>query len=276
MPRLRRSLSVQQLTVPDSSVSRALDPQSVVTSSAYLLFYRRRSDRPLGGKILEEITESSTRPASEAGSQNESRTQSPSGEGRRFGDSSRNGSSTGSAGAEAAHQSGGGSQDGTRPKGGAKDSPPEYSHNPTSGETSLGGAHRQEGMNNEEAEFGDSTATRFPDPPFWSFDRISDAHGPSQMTTATLPGSISDNDDRLDIEDDDDDVASDRAVGGGDLSDNDFALASLTDSPFGTGAGCPGTPMDEFVQELVPPPLDADDDDEEMPVVELRAEESQT
>lgn len=251
----------------------------MVTSSAYLLFYRRRSDRPLGGKVLEEITESSTRPASEAGSLNESRTQSPSGEGRRFGDSSRNGSSSGSAAAGAAHPSGGGSQDGTRPKGGSgkKDQPPQYSHNPTAGETSLDGAHRQEGMNNEEAEFGDSTATRFPDPPFWSFDRISDAHyGPSQMTTTTtaLPGSISDNDSRYGIDDDDDDeIASDCAVGGGDLSDHDFPLASLTDSPFDTGSGCPEAPMDEFVQDLVPPPLDADDDDEEMPVVELRADD---
>lgn len=253
----------------------------MVTSSAYLLFYRRRSDRPLGGKVLEEITESSTRPSSEAGSRNESRAQSLSGEGRRFGDSSRNGSSSGSAGAGAAPQSGVGSQDGTRPA--KKDQPPQYSHSPTVGETSLDGAHRQEGMNNEEAEFGDSTATHFPDPPFWSFDRISDAHyGPSQMTTATttttaLPGSISDNDSRLGIEDDDDDeIASDCAVGGGDLSDNDFPLASLTDSPFGTGPRCPGTPMDEFVQDLVPPPLDGDDDDEEMPVVELRAEDDQS
>ncbi|PLN81832.1 ubiquitin carbon terminal hydrolase [Aspergillus taichungensis] len=254
----------------DSSVSRALDPQNVVTSSAYLLFYRRRSDRPLGGKVLEEITEASTRPASEAGSQNESRAQSPLGEGRRFGGSSRNGSSSGSAGAGAAHQSGGGSQD-------KKDQPPQYSHNPTAGETSLDGAHRQEGMDNEEAEFGDSTATHFPDPPFWSFDRISDAHyGPSQMTTTTtaLPGSISDNDSRLGIEDDDDDeIASDCAVGGGDLSDHDFPLGSLTDSPFGAGSGCAGAPMDDFVQDLVPPPLDADDDDEEMPVVELRADD---
>lgn len=33
----------------------AVKPESVVTRSAYLLFYRRRSDKPLGGPLLEEV-----------------------------------------------------------------------------------------------------------------------------------------------------------------------------------------------------------------------------
>ncbi|KAB8079304.1 hypothetical protein BDV29DRAFT_164785 [Aspergillus leporis] len=129
----------------DSSVSRPIDPQSVVTSAAYLLFYRRRSDRPLGGKILEEITEASTRPASEAGSSSESRGQSPSGDGRRLGGSSRNGSSSVLTGVGAAHQAGdGGLPTGTQAKNGDETSPPDYSNSLTSGEKSIGKEERLE------------------------------------------------------------------------------------------------------------------------------------
>ncbi|KAL2820870.1 hypothetical protein BDW59DRAFT_112294 [Aspergillus cavernicola] len=132
----------------DSSVSRPVDPESVVTSSAYLLFYRRRSERPLGGKILQEVTESSTRPASEASdSPRESRGPSPSGEGRRLGVSSRNGSSSALAGVGAAHQLGdGGLRIGTRTKSNRddEDNPPEYSNSPAYGERSLDGTHRLE------------------------------------------------------------------------------------------------------------------------------------
>lgn len=39
----------------DSSVSQISDPQTAVTSAAYLLFYRRRSKRPLGGSRFAEI-----------------------------------------------------------------------------------------------------------------------------------------------------------------------------------------------------------------------------
>ncbi|QMW29025.1 hypothetical protein G4B84_004360, partial [Aspergillus flavus NRRL3357] len=254
----------------DSSVSRPIDPQSVVTSAAYLLFYRRRSDRPLGGKILEEITESSTRPVSEAGSPSESRGQSPSGDGRRLGGSSRNGSSSVLTGVGAAHQEGdGGSRTGTQAKNRDETAPPGYTNSPTSGEKSVGKEHRLEGMSFDEAEFGDGAQSdpfRFPSPPSWSFNRVPDAHGRSQMTTA-LPGSTSDDDDLLD------DDASNQAVGGGDFSDSDLRLASLADSPGGHGAVYPGTPMEETPIQDIPPPLDADDDDDELPVVELRVNE---
>ncbi|KAI6785739.1 ubiquitin carboxyl-terminal hydrolase 4/11 [Emericellopsis cladophorae] len=39
----------------DSSVSQVSDPQTVVTNAAYLLFYRRRSSRPLGGPRFADI-----------------------------------------------------------------------------------------------------------------------------------------------------------------------------------------------------------------------------
>ncbi|KKK14034.1 putative ubiquitin C-terminal hydrolase, partial [Aspergillus rambellii] len=249
-----------------SSVSRSIDPQSVVTSSAYLLFYRRRSDRPLGGKILEEITESSTRPGSEGSdSQEESRGPSPSGEGRRLGGSSRNGSSSALAGVGAAHQLGdGGLRIGTQMKSRDDDIPPEYSNSPSYGERSLGRTNRLEGMNFDDEDFGSgalANSFRSPSPPSWSFKRVTDAHSALQITTE-LPGPISDDEDLLD------DDASNKAVGGGDISDSELRLASLTDSPPGQGPVFPGTPMDESsIRDI--PPLDVDDDDD-LPVVELR------
>jgi len=44
-----------QLTRIDSSVSKTKDPARVVSQSAYLLFYRRRSDVPLGGPRFQQI-----------------------------------------------------------------------------------------------------------------------------------------------------------------------------------------------------------------------------
>ncbi|KAH2335112.1 hypothetical protein KXW30_003369 [Aspergillus fumigatus] len=253
----------------DSSVSRPIDPQSVVTPAAYLLFYRRRSDRPLGGKILEEITESSTRPASEDNSPAASRMQSPSGNGLRLGGSSRNGSSSALAGVGAVHQAGdGGLRTGIRARNEDSDddeSPPDYSDSPAAGEQSLAKANRLEGMSFDEDEFGDGAYANplsYSSQPTWSFDRVTDAHGLSQMTTVP-PGSISDDEDLFD------DDASNKAVGGGDLSDSDLRLAALTGSPIGQGV-FPGTPMEEEAPiQDIPPPLD-DDDDEDLPVVELR------
>lgn len=85
----------------DSMVS-SRNPQGVVTSNAYLLFYRRRQDRPLGPGYLQKIVDEIKNPDfedaadgdsnDEATSRNPSR--SPSGNGLRLGDSSRNGSSS--------------------------------------------------------------------------------------------------------------------------------------------------------------------------------------
>ena len=43
------------LNILDSSVSKQKDPARIVTASAYLLFYRRRSEVPLGGPRFQEI-----------------------------------------------------------------------------------------------------------------------------------------------------------------------------------------------------------------------------
>ena len=84
----------------DSSVGQR-SQQAVVTSAAYLLFYRRRSDKPLGPPYLQNIVHEAYEEISK--SPDSSRAQSPAGEGRRLGDFSRNGSSGALAGAEAAH-----------------------------------------------------------------------------------------------------------------------------------------------------------------------------
>lgn len=88
----------------DSSVSQR-NPKSVITSAAYLLFYRRRSSTPLGPPYLQKIVESAYAPESDdtADSQPGSRqaSRSPAGNGRRLDDSSRIGSSSASAGVAA-------------------------------------------------------------------------------------------------------------------------------------------------------------------------------
>lgn len=77
-----------------------------MTAAAYLLFYRRRADHPLGGPFFEKIINA----ANISGSQSEaaSRATSPAGEGRRLDSSSHNGLSSALAGAEVTHQVGGG------------------------------------------------------------------------------------------------------------------------------------------------------------------------
>ncbi|QSZ33484.1 hypothetical protein DSL72_005052, partial [Monilinia vaccinii-corymbosi] len=80
----------------DASVDLVKNPSNMITSSAYLLFYRRRSTEPLGGKIMQEIVRSFDNDLSSD--------EDESGEGRRLGgNSSQPGSSSALAGVEAAH-----------------------------------------------------------------------------------------------------------------------------------------------------------------------------
>ena len=89
--------------------SRRNNLNQVVSTAAYLLFYRRRSSTPLGGKFFEDVMHKVHNPQAEVLSGTRSRTESPlAGEGRRLDDSSRNGSSSAFLGAAAGHQAGGG------------------------------------------------------------------------------------------------------------------------------------------------------------------------
>lgn len=74
------------------------NPNNVVTSAAYLLFYRRRSDHPLGPPYIQKITEQFRNPNSDSEVEGEESDDinafKGAGNGQRLGDSSRNGSSS--------------------------------------------------------------------------------------------------------------------------------------------------------------------------------------
>ena len=150
----------------DSTVRR-VEPRQVVNSSAYLLFYRRRSDKCLGGPFFESLSSEES-----AGSQPGSRTASPSGEGQRLDDSSRNGSSSAFPGAEVVHQAGGGGITEIAQRTGVDDELPAYGplNEPISGLEPLD-MEEDEGIGmGETADFRAPTISNEPN---WSFDNVS-------------------------------------------------------------------------------------------------------
>jgi ubiquitin carboxyl-terminal hydrolase 4/11/15 len=88
-----------QLISLDATVSKQKDPTRVVSQSAYLLFYRRRSDRPLGGpkfqEIIKKFDDLHERPEDDTAESGEER--------GLVGNSSLRGSSSALTGVEAAH-----------------------------------------------------------------------------------------------------------------------------------------------------------------------------
>lgn len=99
------------------------------SSHAYLLFYRRRSDQPLGGPVLRNIINKFKNGEKDSTAEN-SRSGSPSGEGKRLGGSFHNGSSSASAGVGAARRAGGGGSGAATPETKSSDDENEESHNP--------------------------------------------------------------------------------------------------------------------------------------------------
>jgi len=158
----------------NDSMSTRRNAKDVVTSAAYLLFYRRRSSKPLGGPYFEQIIHAANDPPpEEPTSQTPSRAESPSvsaGEGKRLDGFSRNGSSSASHGAEAAHQAGsGGLQDGmltaVRIKDNSDNSPPGYSQHLHDGEQAL------ESMEVDEPGAGGHQLAELTSPT-WGFDNM--------------------------------------------------------------------------------------------------------
>ncbi len=93
-----------ELTDLDSSVSEQKDTSRIVSAGAYLLFYRRRSETPLGGPRFKEIVDRYNNPPEPLEDENES------GEDQRLvADSSLRGSSSALTGVGVAHQAAGGS-----------------------------------------------------------------------------------------------------------------------------------------------------------------------
>lgn len=100
------------------------------SSHAYLLFYRRRSDQPLGGPVLQNIINKFKNGEKDSTADN-SRSGSPSGDGKRLGGSFHNGSSSASAAVGAARQTGGGGSGAATPETTkSSDEENEESHNP--------------------------------------------------------------------------------------------------------------------------------------------------
>ncbi|PGH23956.1 hypothetical protein AJ80_02018 [Polytolypa hystricis UAMH7299] len=249
----------------DSMASKRSDPKCVVTPAAYLLFYRRRSDGPLGGAPLARITEAvhNAAPDSEE-SQPASRSDSPSGEGRRLDGSSRNGSSSAFPGAAAAHQAGdGGLRGGIRLSETEADADSDLALDLDDDDNDkLPSYPSMEDM----TDVGLGEYHKYSD---WSFDRVPDSQSHLPRVSSAIPASYFSDDDE-DGEADDD--ASNKAVGGGDMSDEDSRMAALASSAEGSGVGFDSVMFDESsgmeMRQIVP---EDPDDYDELPVVELVA-----
>ncbi|CAG8318869.1 unnamed protein product [Penicillium salamii] len=230
----------------DSSARLVTNPQTMIAASAYLLFYRRRSERPLGNKELQELVESyKNPPGGESGTS--SPPQSPTGDGQRLGDSSRNGSSSALGGAGVAPRAGNGSPVENRE---AND---EYSTTDDSDADSEDGEGMKLTNNGRETPGQASDPLDFSQEPSWSFGNLTGAHAISQIT----PGNASLDESGLF---DDDEIDSNLAVGDDDL-DPDTRMTELEDSH---SVQPDGTSFEDFSH------LMDDDSDDELPVVELR------
>jgi ubiquitin carboxyl-terminal hydrolase 4/11/15 len=227
----------------------------MISSNAYLLFYRRRSARPLGNEELQELVESYKTPSADGG--DSSTSQSPSGDG--LGASSRNGSSSALPGAGASHPAGNG---GLRANnvGMEENDDDEYS---TDDDSDTGFENGEsEGMtltNNEDESEHEDEGHPSQDPlsifkePSWSFDQATEAHDIPQMT----PANTSHDDDGL-FDDNDSTVAV------GDKMDVDNRLHDLDESTTSGPTPKTGTSFEDVSNMM------DDESSDELPVVELR------
>lgn len=277
----------------------------MVTSAAYLLFYRRRSDHPLGGPALQQLLEDATtmdEVDSEALPQQHqqgSRDPSPvSGEGRRLGDSSHIGSSSAS-GAGQVHLVGDGGlgmqQRLTRDRTREEESPPKLTvtEAATSDDADLPGyttdppPYDDQSMNVDEG-LDLSFPAQGPPLPWehstWGFGNI----GSQRMAAPSENEMFGDRDSSNDSTRVEGDLASSpHSLAGDDgdplndpmyseaLSHDDYGRRSLRES-------APAPEMPGLINELVDEDEDEDvdvgddeaddDDDEELPVMELTAD----
>jgi ubiquitin carboxyl-terminal hydrolase 4/11/15 len=230
----------------DSHVSSKTDPRAVVTSAAYLLFYRRRSERPLGGPQLEEILDASNDAEADSDMPENSRDSSPvTGEGRRLGDSSHSGLSSAFAVGQVHRVGVGGSameedrqdQDLLAVNG----SQPKSMGQVMSGDE-LPGYHEDEGVSMDYQS--------------WSFDRLGQTQAPAPSEDGMFGEKGSSND-------------STRVEG--DAGSPVHSLLELDETPIYSE----GITGDEFasrqMRESAPPPGLMDEGDDDPPVMELRA-----
>ena len=276
------------LTRADSHVSSRTGTKAIVTHNAYLLFYRRRSDQPLGGPLLSEIVTSS-RNHEGGDSASGSREPSPSGLGEGpLGGSSRNGSSSTfpSTEAGAIHHTGGGGLATTRHA-------THHAHGSTlamNAENELDNdglpsysqvTEMDEAIDMREGGLDSNAFNKAG----WSFQHLGSIDAPHSQLTAVPPSSLDGNDlesagqgNFFEPPEENlfgaDDNASTQADGGNrsslEMSDRD---ADFEDAPI---LGVEQNPDELFgqrgVRESAPPPGDMDEDDDavQLPVAEIR------
>ncbi|KAL8721029.1 MAG: hypothetical protein Q9225_002202 [Loekoesia sp. 1 TL-2023] len=233
----------------DSQVTRRANPQHVVSSAAYLLFYRRRSEHPLGGPFFESIMNCAEDSAAE--SQPTSRNASPTGEGKRLDDSSRIGSSSALRGVGAAHQAGGGGDGLTARRTGVDDDLPSYSGQ----ELDSGHEPTLETMDLDEG-IGDIYEPLNHYVPgglrqSWSFSQI--AHGSEQLQVVRAPAASEDGSEENLFDGDSTKAASSPPSEVGDR------LADFAEDE-GTTSGAFGPPIPDDTPIQVEPPLMNDED----------------
>ena len=220
----------------------------MVTSAAYLLFYRRRSEAHLGGPLLKQLFDKAA--GADNDSQPTSRATSPAGEGKRLDDSSRTGLSSALHGVGAVHQAGGGgSMDGTivSTRTGVDDDLPAYSINDPSstidpkdlqGEDTLESLASQEdddeGIGGMAVIHGAFPNSPYDHAPNWSFGNAGSHSRPSAPPASEGEG------------DDGDlwnDVASNKAVGSSSGDEEDRNRMADFNNDEGTTADVYGTPL---------------------------------
>lgn len=263
-------------------------PQQTVSNAAYLLFYRRRSDQPLGGpsfqKIIEEAYRQRDSPAS-------SRTSSPAGDDQRLDTSSRGGSSSASQGVGAGRQEPTDLASGVAGITQDEEELPAYSKlYPGTGVPAL----TMTGTDNMDVDEGIDTSSLdqvvgpFSENPGWGFDNqpvinpiltapqaspgSSDEEimdGVSDKAADGSSGNLSDRSDRMaDFADDDDD---DGTLG--DSFSNTMDPHSLSDSPFADMAL--GSDSDGLHVQAPAIRDDEDVEDEDGPVAEVHVEQEE-
>ncbi|KAH0556058.1 hypothetical protein GP486_006003, partial [Trichoglossum hirsutum] len=280
----------------DSSVSRKT-PESAVTAAAYLLFYRRRSDRPLGGPMFEKIFDQQN---GEIESELSSRAESPAGDDLRLGDSSRNGSSSAYQGRGASHLGVDGSNEVNPVERNESDNPPAYSSAIRSGGTVLTGNHlegMEEIMNDgidQSYLDGHRDFPISPVSPFsyahWNLTNVQGPNDGSLVGDISAPPGSDDDDtsykaangsgsDDVDFRDRMNDFNEDEGFNGGDFESTlqpGQGLCSLTDSPIPDNP--PPYAGGEELQRNAPVAVGAvsgDNGEDDAPVAEVHVEEGE-
>jgi ubiquitin carboxyl-terminal hydrolase 4/11/15 len=166
-------------------VHKKSNPESVVTKSAYLLFYRRRSAGPLGSPQLQQVVNAWWNPGFEGAEDSDepnSRTASPAGNGLRLDGSSRNGSSSAfaaGAGAGVRREAGSGGVGNLATKeagaGTLEDELPNYNEHDDEG---YGAGDEDVPGTNMDTFYGPLTNNSYGyHAPVWSFDSITQNDG---------------------------------------------------------------------------------------------------